>query len=186
METNNNIRTFSSGCESFFNFSIIQHILWPVAMILCIYEYVDTYYAQYMYIILIATILLMVLLFIYPLGYRLFYYRWLVFKRNKDTTLLVDMASKTFTYTHKNSSITFTPKDVKKWNWSNYAAFGVSFVKIARIRLNNGITINISSGIGDVIGFLQENGKQLGFPKGTFRYGDHFRSLQTYIENQCE
>ena len=173
---------FKTGCEPFLSLSIIHHMVWPLIIIAGIYKYVYIYYYQYIIILLITTLFLIILLFYLPSGCKLLYYRWLVFRYNKETTFSIEQERKTFLYKHGDIEILFTSDDVAKWNWGYFRRMNTTFVKIVRIRLKNGKKIEISSGIGDVEKFLQENWEQLGIPKGTYRYGDDFKSLQSYIK----
>ena len=133
-------------------------------------------------VLLIATMLLVAILATYPSGSKHLYYRWLVFKYNRRTIFSIDTEQKSFTYKHGEEEITFVSENVEKWSWGFYGFANTTFVGIVRFKLRDGKKIEISSGIGDVNGFLQENWKRLGLPKGTYRYGDNFKSLQAYIK----
>lgn len=177
---NTNIYTFNSQKESFLNFSIVLwQIILPLAVIVDVYKN----NMQYFYILLIFSVLLIALLTTFPSSYKHLYYRWIIFQYNKNTTLIVDVEQKHFTYQHNDKIISFVSDDIEKWSWHNFEAWNVNFVKIVRIKLKNGEKINISSGIGDVEEFLQENQEQLSLPKGKYRYGDDFNSLRAYIES---
>ncbi len=179
MEKNatNNIYTFCRREESFLNPAILVEIGLPVAIIVNIY----IVYFQYLYVLLICTIFLGAYVMTYPSNCKYLYYRWLVFNYNKNTTLSIDMAQKTFTYKHEEDLITFTSSDVERWSWCEYRKWNTTYVKVVRFKLKSKKTINISSGIGDIDVFLQENWKALGLPKGIYRYDDDFDSLSAYI-----
>lgn len=181
-DTKYHIITFRSGLESFFSMTILFYLIWTGLMLACIGKYTYSHYQQYFYVLLIFIIFLFAILMAYPSSYKYIYYRWIVFKYNRTTIFSVDMERKSFTYMHDDEEISFAADDVEKWSWGCYVRMNTIFIKIVRIRLKNGKKIEISSGIGDVDKFLQENWEQLGIPKGTYRYGDDFKSLQSYIK----
>jgi len=169
---------FRSGNELFLNISIC-----PI-VVLFLGAFIEIYvkYFQYVYVLLPITILLIAFITTYPSYFKHLYYRWLVFRYNRTTIFSVDMEQKLFTYKHNEEETTFSSKDVEKWSMGEYRTWNTTFVGIVRIKLKNGKVIEISSGIGDVKGFLQEHWKQLDLPKGTYRYGDDFKSLQYYVK----
>ena len=92
------------------------------------------------------------------------------------------MEQRLFSYKHGEDEITFVSEDIEKWSYGDYRTWNTTFVGIVRIKLKDGKKIEISSGIGDVDKFLWENEERLGLPKRIYRYGDNFKSLESYIK----
>ncbi len=181
-ESEHRIITFRKGQESFFTLDIFLYVTWIGFMCACIGKYIFSHYYQYLYILFILAILLFALLMAYPSGCKYLYYRWLIFKYNNSTELVIDIDNKIFNYKHDNNEIAFLSEDVEKWSYGAFRTWNTTFVTIVRITLKNGKKIEISSGTGNVHKYLQENWELLGIPKGTYRYGDDFKSLQSYIK----
>ena len=182
---NNDINStyiFRSGKELFLNISIFPFVVLLLGAIAEMYIEIYTRYFQYVYVLLIITVFLIAYIMTYPSYFKHLYYRWKVFKYNRTTTFSIDLEQKIFTYKHGEDEITFASKDVEKWSMGNIGTWNTTFVGIVRIKLKDGKKIEISSGIGDVNGFLQKNWERLGIPEGTYRYGDNFKSLQAYIK----
>ena len=178
----NSTYIFRSGKEPFLSIAILPFVVLVLGAVVELY--IETYirYFQYVYVLLIITILFIAYIMTYPSYFKYLYYRWIVFRYNRTTTFSIDMEQKLLTYKHDEEVITFASDDVEKWSWGYYKRMNTTFVEIVRIRLKNGKIIEISSGIGDVEKFLQENWQQLGIPKGTYRYGDDYKSLQSYMK----
>ena len=169
---------FRYGNELFLNMSMFPFVILLLGVVIEIY----IKYFQYIYILLIITVLLGAYIITYPSYLKHLYYRWLVFRHNKVTTFSIDTEQKLFIYKHGEEETVFASKDVEKWSFGAYGTWNTTFVEIVRIKLKDGKKIEISSGIGDVNGFLQKNWKRLGLPNGTYRYGDDIKSLQSYIK----
>jgi len=169
---------FDRGEELFLNIDILPFVVLVFGVVIEMY----IKYFQYIYILLIITTLLVAYIMAYPSYFKHLYYRWLVFRYNKVTSFLIDTEQKMFIYKHGDEEIVFASEDVEKWSYGEFSTWNTTFVTIVRITLKNGKKIEISSGIGDVHKFLQENWELLGIPKGTYRYGDDFKSLQSYIK----
>ena len=183
-DTENQIITFRGSSESFLSFDILYYITWTGLMYACICKYVYSHYYQYLYILLICTIFFFAILMAYPSGYKYIYYRWLVFKYNKTTEFVIDIENKKFSYKHDKKEITFYSSDIEKWSYGIYGRFRIFMVIVVRIKLKNGTKVNLSSCIGTIKDFLQENEELLGIPRGTYRYSDNYRSLKYYIKNE--
>lgn len=168
---------FQSGKEQFLSMSIASVVVLFLGGTIEIYKI----YFQYLYILMIITILILAYIMTYPSFFKYLYYRWLVFTYNKTTTFSVDIEQKLFVYKHDEEEISFTSADVEKWSVGAHETWNTTFIRIIRIKLKNGKKVEISSGIGDVEEFLQEHREQLGLPKSVYRYGDDFTSLQSYM-----
>lgn len=172
------MQTFCQEKDSFFNFDIIFHFIgsWSLGIMLVVAYFIHDQIA----ILVIAAILLL-----FPPGYKYLYYRWLMFKYNKTTSLSIDTEKRTFTYIHDGNKISFTSGDIAKLGYKTAGAYMFlcnEFIEIIDITLKDGKTLKISSGIGttDLINYIKDNRVELSVP-----YLSENRNIDfdTYIED---
>ncbi len=130
-------------------------------------------------------IYILALFFIYEAaGIKYLYYRWLMFKNSRHTILVIDTILQTYTYTHNEETITFSPADIDKW-WKYDCGPGLSKdVGVLEFRLKNEKKIVISSGLGNAVDFIYYHRKELGLPEEYRADGQYarFQSFKEYIK----
>ena len=169
------MKYFSQKDVSIVNYDIIVHFAgtWSLAGMM-----IYAYFIHHQILLL----LLAALLICFPPGYKYLYYKWLLFKYDKTTSLSIDFENRLFIYSHDNKVISFTSSDIERWSWNEYGPFLFlcKFIQIIELRLKDGTIITLSNGIDNhIIGFFMENREVLSLPYGEQAYG---YDLQSYIE----
>ncbi len=170
------MKSFSSKDTHFINYQVIIHFVLYIFMggVIVIASCIH----QQMLGLLLAAIFIF-----YPPDYISLYYRWLSFKSNSGTQLLIDTEHNIFSYKHKELLITFHSNDVEKWWTYEYGPFCTPFIEIVEIRLKNGEKVVISSVLKNATSFICYNSDCLGlpeqYPMGT---DEKYKSFLVYIE----
>jgi len=170
------MQTFCQEKDTFINFDVILHFAgtWSIGIMLICAYFVHNQ---------IAILVMAALLLFFPPGYKYLYYRWLMFKYNKSTTLSIDLKNRIFIYKPNDKVISFKFEEVKKWGWQDDGPFLFlcTFIEIIRIELFDGKIITISSGLEtrDLMNYLFDNRQVMGLPYGVQYYEIDF---ETYID----
>ena len=175
------MKQFSQKSTSFVNFDVALHFVgsWFLAVMGAFV------YLRHPHVLLL--IIVAVLLF-FPPGYKYLYYRWVMFKYNKNTILSIDTENGLITYQRRAKLIAFKACDVEKWSWNEYGPFlfWCKFVEIIEVTLKNGDKFIISSGIETrkLIDYLLSSNQTLGLPQGTQTHGFQLKAYVAEIINE--
>lgn len=154
------IYTFSQADASVLNFQVIFNFiaLWTIGG--------GFIYVYFLHQQIIALLFAAFWLF-YPPSYRYLYYRWLLFKYNKNVTFSINLSQGVYVYQRGNQIISFYSKDIEHWWRYECGPIAHTFVEIIEIRLKTGDKIILSNELGKVVHFIYDN-NNLDFPKESF------------------